>query len=516
MMVDSSLILAGIAAAIFGLAWYLYLSKSRQSAAKSKSSLPPLPPAGCTFVEFLSAYRRAENQQEAHDKHGKIFTIPSPIPGVVPNQVWINDPQIVKHLCVKCANQYRNPSTFTTRGAAFQTATQSVVGVGVTGLVGDEWRWRKMALLKCFHKSKLLADDRGLLEKVIEEGEGLCNALSKASETKEPMEVDLITTQAAVGVVLYFLFGRDLEFDAAEFRQSAGDLMEVLGYSFAAPFFRITKKIPGTTSYQMEQKKVKAWRIVDKVAAPEIQRLLDEYSGKLPVHPDRKPGSVLATLIADEPRFRTGGVDSMIAEARVFVQAGFETTAHSLAFSMGMMAERPDLADAMAKLGKDLMGSPETSISVPQMKDAIEKTSIVKNFFLESVRLYPLAPALGGECTDDIVIQVDSKEYGLPKGTACFFPNLLLQRHVENPETIVPARWDVASKSEEPFLHTFQNGAHSCPGKPLSLLEGHVFLLMAATRFEFEFPTGSNKVEYDDNLLLRPKNGMPLLVRKRG
>ena len=75
-----------------------------------------------------------------------------------------------------------------------------------------------MALLKCFHKSKLLADERGLLEKVIEEGEGLCNALSKASETKEPVEVDLLTTQAAVGVVLYFLFGRDLEFDAAEFR----------------------------------------------------------------------------------------------------------------------------------------------------------------------------------------------------------------------------------------------------------------------------------------------------------
>jgi hypothetical protein len=46
----------------------------------------------------------------------------------------------------------------------------------------------------------------------------------------------------------------------------------------------------------------------------------------------------------------------MIAEARVFVQAGFETTAHSLAFSMGMTAERPDLAQEMAALGNDLLG----------------------------------------------------------------------------------------------------------------------------------------------------------------
>lgn len=85
------------------------------------------------------------------------------------------------------------------------------------------------------------------------------------------------------------------------------------------------------------------------MVAPEIQRLLDEHAGKVPVHPDRKPGSVIATTIEQEPTFIEGGVDFMIAEARAFVQAGFETTTHSLAFALGMLAARKDLSGSLAQ-----------------------------------------------------------------------------------------------------------------------------------------------------------------------
>ena len=113
---------------------------------------------------------------------------------------------------------------------------------------------------------------------------------------------------------------------------------------------------------------------------------------------------------------------------------------------------------------------------------------------------------------------VDSKTsqiYKLPRGTRTFFTNIPLQRHVPDPDSIMPDRWSVHKPEDQPFLHTFQNGPHVCPGKPLSLLEGQVFLLMVATKFDFAFPDGIKKVEYDDNMLLRPKNGMPLLVKRR-
>mmetsp|Transcript_49535 Transcript_49535/g.105247 ORF Transcript_49535/g.105247 Transcript_49535/m.105247 type:complete len:535 (+) Transcript_49535:185-1789(+) len=480
-------------------------------------SLPSLPPAGPSLFEFLS-YMKAQNQEAANIKYGDFFTVPSPLPGIIPTQVWINDPAVVKYLTVACANMYRPPSTFTTRDENFQYATQTVVGVGVTGLVGEEWRWRKTALLKSFRKSNMISDGRGLLGKIVEEGEVLCDALGKAADRDEVVAVDLLCTKAAVGVVLYFLFGRDLEFDPEKLRDAAGTLMECLGYMFMTPLFRLRRRIPGTEPYRMHQQKLEAWRVTDSVVAAEIQRLLDEHSGVVQVHPDRKPGSVMEMLIANEPRFREGGVESMIAEARVFVQAGFETTAHSLAFSMGMMAERPDLADKMSALGQNLLKG--DYYNVEKVRQAVDGASIVKNFFLESVRLYPLAPALGGLCKDDIVIRTGkvngAMEYMLPKGTSVFFPNLLLQRHVERPDEIDPSRWEVESKGDEPFLHTFQNGAHACPGKPLSMLEGHVFLLLAVTQFEFFFADSTvTTVQYEDNLLLRPKDGMPLRVKRR-
>jgi cytochrome P450 len=279
----------------------------------------------------------------------------------------------------------------------------------------------------------------------------------------------------------------------------------------------------------MERRKYKAWKIIDNICAPEIQTLLDEHAGKRPVHEHRKPGSVLASLIANEPRFvqQGRGVSCMIAEARVFVQAGFETTAHSLAFCMGMMAERPDLANQMADLGKSILDkndlyNAETILAHLEDSSSTDNASaaaasLVKNFFLESVRLYPLAPALGGACTQDVTVTTTlGKTVHLAKGTAVTFPNIPLQRQLDDsPDSVIPERWNVMPVTRQPFLHTFQTGAHACPGRPLSMLEGQVFLLLVATQFEFSFPPGIAKVEYEDNLLLRPKNGMPLLVKKR-
>lgn len=125
-------------------------------------------------------------------------------------------------------------------------------------------------------------------------------------------------------------------------------------------------------------------------------------------------------------------------------------------------------------------------------------------------------------CTDDIVIEsAQGAKYGLPKGTATYFPNFVLQRHPLysrgiDPNAIEPDRWNAAKPSEQPFLHTFNNGPHACPGKPLSMLEGHIFLLLAAVQFEFAFPPGvSTHVEFQENMLLRPQDKMPLVVKRR-
>ena len=494
-----------------------------------------LPPNGPPFAEYMKGLK-AENQSSLISQYGNIFTIPSPIgiPQIIPNTVVINEPELVKELCIRQANMYRPPCNFTTRGDIFAKATRQVVGTGVTGLKGPEWQWRKRALLKEFHKNRLMADERGLLGIIVEEGRILCEQLSRAANENEDekrlVEMDHLTTTAAVGVVLFFLFGRRLEFDTEVIKDAARVLIDTL-FVKLNPLNEILKYIPGTGAHKAEVKLKNAQRKFDLIVGTELDILISEYRGNRPVHPDRVPGSVIASLIENEEGFRLGGTEAMLAEARVFVQAGFETTAHSLAFAMGMMAERPDLARDMAKQGMEAFGNDSALSSASQsqtqlqqssrfyevtmVKEALERTPLVQNFFQEALRLYPLAPALGGECINDIdIITEDGSKYTLPRGTGTTFFNMSLQRQVSNPDEIRPERWEVGP-SEKPFLHTFQNGPHACPGKPLSLLEGHVFLLLAVMQFEFEFPEDVDKVEYEDNILLRPKNGMPLYVKRR-
>ena len=49
------------------------------------------------------------------------------------------------------------------------------------------------------------------------------------------------------------------------------------------------------------------------------------------------------------------------------------------------------------------------------------------------------------------------------------------------------------------------------------MMEAHIFLLTTLKDFEFYYPddNGSGVCEYEEDLLLRPKNKMPLKVRKR-
>lgn len=496
------------------IAYHYYFSRNNSSKTEQKNATGNMPPEGPGFADFIPEGIRAQNQASLISKYGNIFTVPSPLPGVAPNLVVVNEPQLVKELCIRQANMYRNPSNFTTRSDFFAKVTRRVVGKGVTGLKGDEWYWRKKALLKEFHRNRLLSDDRGLLSVIVEEGKIMCEKLGKAADSGVPVIADLLATKATVGVVLFFLFGRRLDFDAEQMRTSAKDLIDCLFEQIGNPFYALSKYFPGTAAYETEQKLKNAQKVIDLVVAKEIAVLLEEHHGRKSVHPDRVPGSVMASLIANEPRFQTGGIKSMLSEARVFVQAGFETTAHSLAFAMGMMAERPDLADEMAKQGMSILGK-DCYYNFKKMKLGIEKVSLVNNFFHEALRLYPLAPSLAGECTNDIdIVTQDGKKYTLPRSTSIIFFNFTLQRKVPDPDEIRLDRWDAPAR-EQPFLHTFQNGPHACPGKPLSVLEARVFLLLVAIQFEFEFPKDVHKVEFDDGGLLRPKNGMPLLVKRR-
>jgi len=508
------------------LIWILWKTTSTRS--RTNKSLPPLPPTGPPFSEYLAVQmegRLTDSQQNWIQLYGRIFTVPSPLPGILPHTVVCADPAMVKELCITQTNQYRPPSRFTSRPKAFAAAVRDSVGTSLAGSVGDEWKWRRTAFVKEMHKSKLMDPNRQLLDTIFDVGEQLCAKLEQAAVEEQVVKVDILATEAAFDTILFFMFGKVLTgYDADEIRQAAKDILAYMFVSLTAPLFSFLKHVPGTKSYQATQTRNKAWKVFNDLVQDEIVQMIREAKNETPVNPQRRPGSILASWLSAEPKFYDRGLEPITAEVRGMLLAGFETTAHALAYSFGMMAEHKELSQQLHTTAKKALIRNKDK----NRQEFLDESILCKNFFLEALRLYPLAPALNGECTDDIVLHYDDddpkaggKEYGLPKGTLVTFLNFCMQRHPQycqgsqGPNEIEPDRWNATSPDQRPFLHTFNNGPHACPGKPLSLLEGQIFLAQVASKFDFEFPAGTDRVLYEEQLLLRPKDAMPLRVRLR-
>jgi cytochrome P450/NADPH-cytochrome P450 reductase len=280
-------------------------------------------------------------------------------------------------------------------------------------------------------------------------------------------------------------------------------------YAVTTPSHAFLRYFPYTTSWYRDRKRDAAWKAVDDVLAPHVLDVLLSDDGGDSV-------GALRSLLEHQPRFRES-IESLTADVRVLILAGFETTAHGLAIAMSLLASHPKLAHEIAIEGRavwdDLHRSGASNL---ELADALERAPAARHFFLETIRLYPLVHTLAGRCLEDITVQTAlGQEYCLAKGTKILFANMVLNRQCENGHVFDPSRWN---NPELPFFNTFNTGSHVCPGKPLALLEAHVCLLLVATRFAFSHTsTHDANLEFCNSVVLKPHNlNLTVLERPEG
>lgn len=511
---------AGLLLGSFLLYRFVFSDNSSVRKNKSRKFPPPLPPAGPSLSVFgkeAQSCRLARKQIPWAQQYGTVYTIFSPFTAMLPNICLVGDVAVAKQLLV--AEQ--SARTFTSRDEKVAWATRQGEGASITGMpLGEEWKWRKMALLKEFHKRRLGDSQRGLLPQVVRTSHALCDRLLEATKTQKPVQVDLITTQIVIDVILFFMFGRSIDFDPKVFRDSAQTMLEVVFHCAMNPFHFVLRYLPWTKCYAMDRRRDAAWKAVDDIIRPELNQIIQEIDSQPTPKLDRMPGSAMASLLSTEPRFRAGGMDSLLADARVFVLAGFETTAHGLSFAFGLLATHPEIANQIAKEGMAVWDLLESD-SADEIQDALDQAPTARLFFAECIRLYPLVPTLPGAVLEDVTVTTRQGDvYGLPQGTQVLFTNMVLNRQ-EGGDKVNLNR---PPEQEQFFNNSFNTGTHVCPGKALSLLEAHIFLLMAAAKFEFFLPPSpddndeaetKNHMDFMDHVLLKPKEGMPLIVKQR-
>ncbi len=158
-----------------------------------------------------------------------------------------------------------------------------------------------------------------------------------------------------------------------------------------------------------------------------------------------------------------------IADIVMFLFAGVENTAYSLAWTIFELARNPRVA---SELNSALNGN-----------DDQRAQEMLKDVLREGMRLRPPVSGIGIRTVGRDFYMKD-KSIVIPKDSRVIFPSLVLTRFdVEDPESFRPSRWrDHPDKS---FL-LFSAGRRNCVGQSLALAEITWVLSRLCAKFEFD------------------------------
>ncbi len=321
----------------------------------------------------------------------------------------------------------------------------------------------------------------------------IAQARWKDGETIDASAAMMKLTLAIAGKTM---FDADLEGEAIEI----GEAMTIANRAVSE---QITSILPAPLAWPLPRN----WPV--KRA---IQRL--EKTGYKMIADRRKsgddPGDILSLLLAAEEE-GTGSKMSDVEirdEVMTLFLAGHETTANALAWALHLLSRHPAVyarlrGEADAVLG----GRTPTFEDFPRLPYAM---SVLK----ETMRLYPPAYIIGRQATRD----VDIGPYRLPQKMTVFVNVYGMHRRAKyfpDPEKFDPDRFrPETDKQQKAAYLPFGGGPRVCIGNQFALLEGQLVLAALAQRVEFS-SANDRVIEPEPLITLRPRGGVPLVVRRR-
>ncbi|EJD35640.1 614/534 cytochrome P450 [Auricularia subglabra TFB-10046 SS5] len=203
----------------------------------------------------------------------------------------------------------------------------------------------------------------------------------------------------------------------------------------------------------------------------------------------------------------------------VFLLAGHETTAHTLAFAFGLLALHPEEQD---KLYEEIIGiTPDLRIPTYDELGKFKRTMAV---LYETLRFFPPANGIGKTSAEDTTLPTSTGEsIVVPQGTLLALDFLGLHHNTKywtEPEKFDPSRFLKPDWPREAFF-PFSGGVRSCLGRRFFESEAVAILAVLLSRYRVALPddldvkpTWENILVPTMSLTMAPKR-IPLAFHKR-
>lgn len=215
-------------------------------------------------------------------------------------------------------------------------------------------------------------------------------------------------------------------------------------------------------------------------------------------------GSMLADLAAG-----TDNPSRVRDETLTFLLAGYETVASTMAWAWSLLAQHPEIDDALAAEVHEVLGG-----RWPEAAD-LERLPMTRHIVQEALRLYPPLWVIVRTAAHDLRIG------GQPvkAGTLVLMSPCVLHRDprfFRDPERFCPARW--ADGLEQRLLRyayfPFGGGRRGCIGSGFAMLEAVLIVAAIAQRFRLTLPPG-HLVRPRATITLRPEAGLRMVLHER-
>ncbi|KAF8914791.1 cytochrome P450 [Mucidula mucida] len=197
----------------------------------------------------------------------------------------------------------------------------------------------------------------------------------------------------------------------------------------------------------------------------------------------------------------------VIGNVWVLLFAGHETTAHSLAATLGFLSIHEEIQQEVHDQIKQVLdGRAE-----PTVEDYTRLDKVLAVFY-EALRMFPAGHLLIREATKDTVLQIPNPlgqdgftSMPVPKGGQIVVDMVGVQynpRYFDEPELYKPARWYGVPNESEAFT-AFSVGPRACVGRKFATTEAVSFLTLLLRDWEIKpiLNEGETKEEWRNRVL---------------
>ncbi len=411
----------------------------------------------------------------------------------------INHPKTIEKILMEGQNE----GTFT-RSPSFYKAYESIFGAHIGNQTGEEWKWRRQAIIPNFKANRFSQK----LDIIRESCQKVVESIDDAVERQEAIAVDPLFINLTMVVISYFMFG---------IAQKAARI-------FTNPAFNPTKlyKALGVLERQVLLEATSSTKIIKGLF---VRKLRDFDQSWQDLQDFLNPQVALALTIARQPETEAAQQaaplvkqsilvqlakspqhthDSLLAESMALLFAGHDTTAHTLSFMIGELGQNPQILKT-AQAEVDRVWQATGGLTVDSLDQLTYLTAIIK----ETMRLHPIAPGIPLITTRET--EIDGVTVPKEIGVELFlFSAGRNSEMYPNPHQFNPERW-LAPRQAQPLMLGFSLGAHTCIGNHLALLEATVMLALLLRRFNWELVNGAKSLtELDQNLTIFPRDRMPV------